>query len=228
MNKTSIIMCAYDTNDLQRNITSSAIGNIQKYTDTEEYELIVVDNHKKDTNWLEIPKKYNCIKIDNLIDIEDIGYSASMNLGASKADPATKYFCFIHNDVLVWEGWLNKLREYLDSGEWDAVFPSQGYFSRQDILDAYSGKRVTLDNDAGLTLITKEAFSTVKGFDERMKSVYQEMAFRKRMIHYQIRSTPTAKTIITHIGWATLGADDDAFERNRIEEGQFIDNYVIQ
>ena len=101
--KTSIIMVAYDGDRTQRYITSASLGNIQMYTDREDYEMILVDNEPNRAGALN--EKYQLFYLDHHIkEDKNIGVSASRNLGAKIADPNSEYFCFIDNDVFVWEG----------------------------------------------------------------------------------------------------------------------------
>lgn len=213
--KTSIIMNAYDNDIVQRQITIAALGNIQKYTD--DYELILVDNGK----FQEINDKYNCIELTKHIqNKEDIGFSASMNLGARESNSEYPYICFIHNDVFVWEWWLPKLLKKLD--KIDVIFPSQGHITREQVLASYRNELDRLDNDAGLMVMSKENYKKSGGWDERFCSVFQEKAYRDKMIRNGLSINHTPDVIITHIGWITVGFDDSVFENNRSKEGEIL------
>ena len=223
-------MNAYDLTKIQRQITTAAMGNIQKYTDTDDYEFILMDNGTQTY----IDTKYNCIELDqHIVNEEDIGYSASMNLGAKKSNSDFPYVCFIHNDVFVHEGWLSKLLKHLtdkriDGRLADIVVPSQGYMTRQQVLDSYANKIKTLDNDAGLMLMSKESFKKTGGWDERMKSIYQDYVFRRKGIKDSgLQFRQTSDVIITHIGYATIGLDDDKFDRTVEAEGSIVEKEKI-
>lgn len=223
-------MNAYDLSKIQRQITTAAMGNIQKYTDTDDYEFILMDNG----TYTIIDTKYNCIEADqHIVNEKDIGFSASMNLGAKESNPDFPYICFIHNDVFVHEGWLPKLLKHLtekkiDGRVADIVAPSQGYITRQQVLDSYANKIDRLDNDAGLFLMSKESFKKTGGWDERMKSVYQDYVFRKKAIKDSgLEFRQTSDVIITHIGYATIGLDDKTFEESVKEEGTIVDGEKI-
>ena len=218
-------MCAYDRTEIARQITLAALGNIQKYTDSEDYELILVDN---DPIAKELYQKYQCIRADKHIVIADIGYSASMNLGAKESNSEFEYICFIHNDVFVWEGWLPKLIEELDRKQIDVIVPSQGHLTREQIKDSYKNLDTRLDNDAGIMLMKKETFANVGGWDDRFGSVYHDGAYRKKIMQKGYILAPTSQVVITHLGWITLGQDQDKFEKLRTEEGSIYDNLIYK
>ncbi|MBI3309679.1 MAG: glycosyltransferase [Candidatus Melainabacteria bacterium] len=217
INKTAIIMVACDEGKILRSITETSLGNIEKYTKKEEYELILVDNNSQ--NWNDsIVSRYNIYDINTYIPLhEDIGVSASRNLGAEKSDKDSKYFCFIDNDVFVWEGWLTKLRSYLEKG-WDFVMPAQGPISREYVERAMSGIEEKLWDDAGLVLIKREAFEKMGGYDKEFKSIFHELAFRNKMGRFSLQGGYTNQVIITHICGATTVGTGKIYTSLRDEE----------
>lgn len=199
MKKTSIIVVSYDTTRLQRWITSACLGNIARYTNRDEYELIYVE--QRGLNY-DLNRRHHCIDINKHIVIEgNLGASAASNRGAKEA--TGDYLCFLHNDVLVWEGWLPALRKVLDTGNVGIVYPHQGPSPREQILEFYNAENPSGNNDAGLTMMTREAFERTGGWDERFKTIYMDLAFRRR---FQDAVFTTAKCLITHICCGTLWA----------------------
>jgi len=220
--KTTIIVCARDTLRVQRRVTMVALGNIQKYTDTDDYELILIDAGTHTY----IDNKYDCIDIKKHIILEeDIGVSASMNMGVEISSSDYPYVCFMHNDVFVSEGWLGNLIKHFseDDRSPDVIMPSQGYMTRQDVLDSYSGARKNFDSDAGMMLMSKESFEKVGKWDERFKSVFQDYIMRRRIAKANLVSIVSPNVIITHVGYVTLGGDEDRFMEDRLKEGIIID-----
>lgn len=197
--KTSIIMTAFDFDCTHRLITVGALGNIQKYTDTDDYELILMDICPK----CDMNTRHHTIRIDKHIKMsEDVGISKARNLGAKEADPSSEYFCFIDNDVFVYEGWLRKLRSYIESGRCDAVWPHQGPTSREFVLESYI-KEGQGNDDAGCILITRKKFEETGGWDEDFVSFYHDKGFRDRMGKVGVRIMCTNQVIITHLGGIT-------------------------
>jgi len=204
MNKTSIIVPSYDTIRLQRWITSACIGNISRYTNEDEYELIFVDQQPPGGSG-DLNQRFHNIKIIDkwLKPIGNLGCSAAMNLGAKEANLDMAYLCFMHNDVLVWEGWLEGLRSIIEEGIAKIVMPHQGADTREAILKYRSQEWPKGNDDAGLILMTKEMFDKSGGWDERFKTIYMDMMFRRR---FPEPYYTTSKCVITHITCGTLWA----------------------
>ena len=224
--KTSIIMTALNQNALQVNITSAALGNISKYTNREDYELILVDqgNPPPDLN-----HRHNNIDIDKHIKIKgNIGMSAAMNRGYKESNPNYPYICFMHNDVFVWEGWLSTLREFIEKDPKSIIMPTQGPYSREDIKRFCSEENPVGNDDAGMVIMSKETFKKTGGWDERFKSVYQDGAFRLR---FPKSHWCTGKVLITHIGSINMytseqdGQEAPIWQKLRGGEGKYI-NYL--
>ena len=212
-------MVSYDRTPVHRNITSAALGNINMYTDKEDYELILIENEPLGA----LNQKYQLFTLDHyIIKDKDIGISASRNLGAKLADKKSEYFCFIDNDVFVWEGWLPKLRSYIENGKYDSMWPHQCSTTREFVKESYK-KEAPGNNDAGLILISRKAFEKTGGWDERFFSVYHEAAFRKRMSDANVTTGCTNQVIITHLnGVTTFNLED--FDEKISREGDFLHN----
>ncbi len=196
--KTSIVMTAYNNEHLlQANISSAALGNISKYTDRDDYELIFVDQKALEQNRTpDLNSKHHCITIDNHLRIDHIGMSAAMNYGYKQSSPECPYVCFMHNDVFIWEGWLPIMRKFLEDDPKAIVMPAQGSYSRDNVKTMQSEESPKGNDDAGMVMMTKETFKKTGGWDERFKGVYQDAAFRLR---FPVSLTCTGKIIITHI-----------------------------
>lgn len=203
--KTSIIVVAYDTTRLQRLITSACLASIQKYTNRDEYELIFIDQGIiKD-----LDKKHHIIDIDKHIKIAHIGCSAAMNLGYKNSNPNYGLIAFIHNDVFVYEGWLQQLRDSLTDHNHRIAMPHQGKTAREHVLNPIQG-----NDDAGLILMSKETFLETGGWDERIKMIYPEYAFRLR---FPCKYHVVPRCIITHIG-SVVACIDDQMEKDAYQK----------
>lgn len=195
------------------------LDHIRKFTDR-PYQLIIIDPVPKDpirddykTLQLTAPDTIY-LKLD-----KDPGYTAGMNLGASKA--TGDVLVFIQNDVFIHEGWLKGLLWYTESGFWDCVFPDQVPRSREYILETYKRLPGDLESrkggrDAGLVMITKKAFEKIGGWNEDL-GILCDRDFYDRMAKHDIRWTDTNKVLITHIMAATnrQRLDDDPEEYNQ-------------
>ena len=193
-------------------MSMAAVANITKFTDPEDYELILIDNEPK---W-PIRDDYHVLKIDkHIINEKDMGYTGSFNYGAKIA--IGDYLVFIQNDVFVHEGWLPGLRYIIECG-WDMVFPDQVPRSREYVKATYDKDPLDPDSltggrDAGLLMCTKESFKKTGGWDSSL-GLLAERDFFERFIGSW---TDTNKVIITHITAATnmdlLERDSDEYDR---------------
>lgn len=202
---TSVIMTAKIRNHTEAHMTMTAVDMISKFTNKNEYELIVVDPEPTEA----IRDDYKVlVKYTHLTPSPDPDYGSCMNLGASIAKG--KYLAFIQNDVFVSEGWLSGLRQYLEKG-YDVVWPDQIPRSREYILETYKldpfdpeilhGKYIGA-RDAGLIMMTREIFDKVGGWGEGM-SLLAERDMYEKLQNIGYKSVQTTKVYIAHIMGAT-------------------------
>ncbi|MFA6988636.1 MAG: glycosyltransferase family 2 protein [Candidatus Gastranaerophilaceae bacterium] len=103
--KTSIIILTY--NELQAG-TIPCVESIYKYTDINDFELIIIDNASRDNTpryLQELKEKYNNVKIQ--LNAKNKGFPAGMNDGLKLADG--EFLVLLNNDILVTPDWLNDL-----------------------------------------------------------------------------------------------------------------------
>lgn len=195
--KFSVILNAYDTDRAQRHMTMACLAAIRKFTDV-PYEVIVIDNVPQ---WA-IRDEYKVLKIDNLIELPTLQtVYESYNIGAKEAK--ADVLMFIQSDVFVHEQTLNRLWEYLNSGEWDMAFPQQVPISRKDVLQIYEVGAAEPTHigarDAGLVAITRKAFERAGGWDGRFRNLLGEKAFFQRCDDAGVRWIDHTNAFITHI-----------------------------
>ena len=207
-NKTSIIIAPFDNHVILRRMTRACLGNIAKYTDDEDYELIVVDQG----SITELQDRYHTTEhVDKHIIAGDIGMSQAMNLGAKEA--TGKYICFMHNDVFVPEGWLTTMRGFLENPKYNyrVVMPHQGKTTRQMMKEFEKKDNPRGNDDAGLMLMYKEDFDKTGGWNERFPNIYQDLAFRQKLVP---PTCYTAKCVITHLCGMTVLSDEERRIKN--------------
>lgn len=196
---TSIIMTAYIQEPWQAHMTMAALANIARYTNPRDYELILMSDSEK----FPVRNEYKVLKIDRYERTEGLSYTKSMNKGAKLAKG--EYFCFIQNDVFVYDFWLEDLKEYVLRNLGDCVIPDQAPRSYEEVKkirgldyeEAMYGSR-----DEGLIYITRDAFRRTGGFNESL-SLLQARDFYERMSNNGVRQIDTCKVIISHIMAAT-------------------------
>lgn len=193
---TSIIVTAYIQSQYQAHMTMACLANVTRYTNTDEYELILMSDSEK----FPVRDDYHVLKIDKYIKTEGEGYTAAMNHGAREAKG--DILVFLQNDVFVYENWLPALRYYIENNRADCVIPDQCPRSRDFVKESYSmsyeyGMKYG-SRDAGLLMITKEAFKKTGGWDEDL-SLLAERDFYDRIGKAGVRQVDTCKVMISHI-----------------------------
>ena len=196
---TSIIMTAYITEPWQANLTMATLANITRYTNPDNYELILMSDSEK----FPVRDDYGVLKIDRYEITNNLSYTQSMNRGAKLANG--EYLCFIQNDVFVWREWLDDLKEYVLRNIADCVTPDQkprDYEEVEKIRTLDYDEAIFDSQDEGLLFITSEAFKRTRGFNESL-TMFQIKDFYERMKNNGIRMTTTAKVMVSHITGVT-------------------------
>lgn len=197
---TSIIVTCYNQEPWQAHMTMAALANIARYTDPEDYELILMSDSEK----FPVRNEYKALKIDRYERTENVSYTQSMNMGAKLANG--EYLCFVQNDVFVWWDWLDDLKEYILRNYADCVIPDQvprdyAFCKKARDMD-YDEAMKYGSRDEGLLLITAEAFQRTGGFNEDL-TLLQMRDFYERMANNGVRQVDTCKVMISHIMAAT-------------------------
>lgn len=197
---TSIVLTAYIQNQFQAHMTMACIANITRYTNPDEYELILMSDSEK----FPVRDDYKLLKIDKYIKTEGEGYTKSMNHGVKLS--SGKYVVFLQNDVFVWENWLSDLRDYLEMEIADCVIPDQAPRDRNFVLQSYAMTHIEAmkfgSRDAGLLMITRKAFDKTGGWNEDL-SILAEKDFYQRLAKAGVNQIDTCRVMITHIMAAT-------------------------
>lgn len=208
---TTVIVVGYHPTSVSAHMTMACLANITKYTDSKDYELILIE----DTPKVNIRDDYHVLKIDQHIILDKwTPFSKKVNMAAKEAKG--EYLAIIQNDCFVWEGWLTNCRYYLEQDKADAIVPDQVPRSRQYILDSYKD---TLDEgfdkgakDACMMYLRKESFDKAKGYNEKIQSLV-EGDFYHRLMNAGVRLDSTNKVQVTHITLATHYQDMKEFDK---------------
>lgn len=103
----SIVIVNHNTKEL----THQTIKAIYSSTKDIEYEIIVVDNSSKQSEYFDL--RDSRIKI--IPHVENNGFGNACNIGAAKA--IGRYILFLNSDTLMQNGTLKKCVSYMDSNE---------------------------------------------------------------------------------------------------------------
>ena len=106
-NRVSIIIPVYNNAQYTRQCLEKLFAN----TDSDSFELIVVDNHSTDETSELLPSYGNAINV--ITNPVNMGFATACNQGARAA--SGRYVLFLNNDTEVQSGWLDPLIDTLDS-----------------------------------------------------------------------------------------------------------------
>ena len=209
--KTSIIMTAYNQSVVSAHITMAALANITKYTDPEDYELILIEDIPK----FDVRDDYKVLKIDKHIILDEYtNYTVKMNMAAKEA--TGEYLCFIQNDVFVWEGWLKSFLYYFDNKLSECMIPDQfprtrEYIKKADAMTYEEGLDMGQKEDC-MYFMTRDVFDRIGGWNENLKALIQR-DFYQRCEDAEVTVSSTNKVQVTHITLATHYQDMKAFDK---------------
>ena len=225
---TTVVVVGYHKTRLSAHMTMACLANITKYTDTEDYELILIEDTVADEQFYEVRDDYHVLKIDKHIILDKYtNYSTKMNIAAKEANG--EFICFIQNDVFVWEGWLKGLRYYLENGLGEAIIPSQIPCTREWILESnamsYEDGLNQGARDACMIMITRSAFDKTGGFNDDLRA-FVEADFYERMGNAGVNQITTNKVQITHITLGTHYQDMDAMDK-KVHHDSLIRNHGV-
>lgn len=232
---TSIIVTAYDFNQTLRNITLQAMESIIKYTDEGEYEIVFIDTIPTGARGLRWWDGYKILQMGERDDRRwykfyedeegDPGQYACYNKGVEHAKG--ELLCFYQNDVFVPEGWLTNMRWYIDHG-YDVVMPDQYPRTRAEVKEAYGlefdseeAKKGT--RDAGLFLMTRDAYKKLGGWNEKIMNNYGEKDLFDGFGEHNLKHVCTKKVMVLHVkhavGWIK---DREKYEKDKTTSSQII------
>jgi len=230
---TSIIMLTFN----QLDYTRKCLQSIEKHTDS-RYELILVDNGSTDgtTDFLKdfARSRKNVILVLNK---ENLGFAKGNNQGIEKA--RGDYILLLNNDVVVTEGWLERMVDYMESNpDVGMVGPlSNNVSGPQKVKDVPSGsnlddihafaRRIARENAGKIEnvmrlvgfclLIRKDVIDLIGALDENYGSGnFQDDDLCLRSLIAGFRHVILKDVFIQHYGSKT-------FEGNNIDYNSSLD-----
>lgn len=237
----SIIIVTYN----QIKYTLECIESIRRFTNV-SYEIIVVDNSSIDDTKKEIEKQDDIVLICN---DTNRGFPAAVNQGITSAQG--KYVLLINNDVVVTEGWLEKLLEVAKN---DPQIGLVGPISNEvsglqrdenakyksiDEMHNYSAE-ISVKNKGHVlpfpriaflcTLIKKEVIIKIGGLDERFTpGNYEDDDFCLRTQLAGFKTVIAKDIFIHHYGSKSFKADGNEkyYERLKINEAKFVEKWGV-
>jgi len=193
-------------------------------TDYPRLEIIVVDCQTPQIEtWVE--RRFSKVKVIHFK--EDIGPSASHNVGATKANPKSKYIAFLDNDALVKPNWLKEPVKFMENDAKIGIVQPKilkiGDEERMDhtglALDALGTWSTLFDMDAkdfnevfdifaaasAACVVRRKVLDLLGGFDEDYFIYDDDTDFCWRTILAGYRIVFVPKAIVYHKGQVTKG-----------------------
>ena len=179
----SIIIPVYMNNYTLFHYTGNCIGSVREHTKPGTYQLVIVDNGSplKPPS----PRSYYAHKV--IVNEENRGVTKAWNQGIRMSNG--EYIVLLNNDVQVFNGWLEDMKMYLDSGDADLVMAHPMYSLTEPFARAVEAFEVKegirkldpLDKDFSCVMFKRSLLDEVGGFDERFFNYCSDVDFFKRM-----------------------------------------------
>lgn len=204
----SIIMPIYLVNYSLFHYTGNAIGSIREHTSEGSYELIIVDNGSpiKPPNM----QAYYAEKV--IVNEKNIGVTKAWNQGIRAS--FGEYIVLMNNDVQVFEGWLEDMKQALEFV--DLVMATPMYSNTEPFARAVESRKL---RGKSLNLPIQESLNTFKDFscvmfkkslidelglfDEDFFSYASDSEFMKRMEQNGKKYASSKRVPTSHISDAT-------------------------
>lgn len=235
-------------------LLNTCIKSIEGRTTYKNYEIIIIDNGSTDNKTLNYLNELSSRKnIKILRDDRPFNYSELMNFGVGKAKG--EIIGLVNNDIeVIAEDWLSEMVSHVVRPGVGAVgakllYPdgsnqhagvvigiggvaghahknlpgdSGGYFGRSMLIQSYTA--VT----AACLLVTKEAYNTVNGLNERdLKVAFNDVEFCLKLVDAGYTNIWTPYAELYHHESATRGDDMAPEKRKRFQqEAQYMINFL--
>jgi len=199
-----IIMPVY--NNLK--FTQAALNSLYRYTETELFRVIVVDNGSQDetTDFLK-NFKVSHGNMELIISDENLGWCKGLNVGFRQLHPKSEYVLWANNDILFEQDWLPKMLKHFRAGI-GAVGPTSNYVSgRQCVIYNHNHYEEEAPVLIGFFLMfRREVIDLVGDIDERFGlgggEEYDYLLRMKKLLG--LRCVIARDVYIHHFGSKTL------------------------
>ncbi|MDO4787944.1 MAG: glycosyltransferase family 2 protein [Johnsonella sp.] len=193
------------------------------------FDILVVDNASSDGSREWLQKNGIC----SLFLEENLGFAGGVNAGLSTVD--TKYVILLNNDTIVFEDYVERLREAIelsenifsvssmmiqaknrdlidDAGDGFCILGWAYQIGVGERIEKYQKPRAVFSACAGAAIYRKSVLDEIGFFDE-MHFAYLEdidLGYRARLFGYENRYEPRAR--VYHLGSATSGSKYNSFK----------------
>ncbi len=166
------------------------LQSIYEMSNLNNYELIVVDNASdQDTlNYLDVLEQEGIKVVRNE---ENLHWSKAANQGVSVADPNSRYFIFMHCDVVVLDSaWIDILVNLAESGRCGVVGTHLGSY--------YLQKQQVSFLDESCILITRDAWNKIGPWPEELPIIGSSFIMTSRANYKGLNPQAVKNSIVHH------------------------------
>ena len=174
-------------------MTRNALLSIYKETPGKDFEIIVVDNNSADNSVEMIKKEFTQVILIENKDNRGFGKANNQALKIAQGD----YIMFLNTDVVVLDGALNKLINYLRNSKFINKY-------KQYAVDPeVTGPTEALSGAA--TMFRRRVYDEIGGFDERFFMYGEDLDFCKMVLDKGWKTVYVSGARIIHFGGQSSG-----------------------
>lgn len=218
MLKVAIIMpIVVPTNYYYEDMTLRCIENLERFTPSELYRLVVIQGVQKSFG----NKVKEMIRENDIyLGFDDnISQPKALNLGIEKTD--SKYICIFSNDCFVHQNWLEPLLKALEADVCDIIGPEWRAISlndkRKSQFENKDYKTLHCSNFRGLGMnapvFTRELYNKIGKFDERLTRLFWDQDYAIRINKMNLRMAYSYYSYLTSLGTATINLLEDEYDK---------------
>ena len=227
MIKTAVVILNWNG----KNLLEKFLPSVQKFSNSEDIEIIVADNCSDDESVKYLKEYFPNIRIISLD--KNYGFAAGYNRSLKQVD--AKYFVLLNSDVEVTENWINPVIQLLDNDESIAAvmpkiraFNNKTYFEyagaaggfideygfpfcRGRLFDNVEKDNTQYDDESEIfwasgaaLFVRSDLYLQTGGLDEDFFAHMEEIDFCWRMKNMGYKILYTSKSTVYHVGGASL------------------------
>lgn len=203
--KCSIIILNWNTKELLQ----KCIDNLFKFTNKDDFELIIVDNGSNDSS-VDYIKTVECKKIFNP---ENVGFAAGVNQGIKTAEPLNDIL-LLNSDAMVQGGWLSELYKTLENNKDKGcgLVSSLGNNGNHQFKGQFNDDTAVFNLYFYCVLISRTIINSVGLLDERFKVGNFED------IDYCVRARLIGGTCFVSAKSLVLHEPHQSFKKNNVDD----------
>lgn len=201
----SIIILNWNTKEL----LEKCLENLYKFTNKEDFELIIVDNGSKDGS-VDYIKTIECKKIFNP---ENVGFAAGVNQGIRAAEPSNDVL-LLNSDAIVQGGWLNELYKTLENNKEKGcgLVGSLGNNGNHQFKEQFKEDTAVFNLYFYCVLISRPIINSIGLLDERFKVGNFED------IDYCVRARLIRGICFVSVNSLVLHEPHQSFKKNNVDD----------